>query len=151
MREGKKEKIRLPIGTKTYMKIDCTGKVFPLHVKVETKLGTFQIFVSKTQERPDRQNCDYYFSQAYFEVDYSNPEKIKTLYFHVLGTGNMDLSITMNFSDTQETKRPNLAKSQVIGTKGIASTSRYEMFHENMTRDEERNLKEIVGNVSKTN
>lgn len=134
------------------MKIDCTGKVFPLHAKVETKLGTFQIFVSKTQERPDRQNCDYYFSQAYFEVDYPNPEKIKILYFHVLGTGNMELSITMNFSDTQEeAKSPSAAKSQVISNKGIVSTSRYEMFHENMTRDEERNLKEIAGNIYKAN
>lgn len=146
IREGKKEKIRLPIGTKTYMRLDCVGKTFPLHVRVETKLGTFQIFVSRTQERPERRDCDYYFSQAHFEIDYLNPEKVKTLYFHVLGTGNMELSITMNFSEMQESKNSNVAKSQIMTSKGTSLTPRYEIFHEHMTREEERNLKEIAGN-----
>lgn len=145
MREGRKENIELPIGSKCYLKLDCVSKPFPLKVKVQPIVGTFEICISKTIERPDKHNCDYFFNVPNFEIHYSIGEEIRELNFSLNGTGMLKLGITVNFSHPiVEIKKPINSYARHLSRQTSPTNGAYEFFTENMTHEEEKELVNIV-------
>ena len=148
IKEGRKEKIDIPIGNKCFLKISCAGKAFPLRVRIEKKMGTFEMFVSKSVEKPDRQNCDFYFTTTSFEIQYTAAKELEWIYFNINGSGNLKMELTMNFVTIKEKPQPaKLVKRPFSSRKPAINPKRYEIFREGMNYQEERDFKDIISIV----
>lgn len=145
LKEGKKEIIECPIGTKCYLRLDCIGKTFPLKVKILVMTGIFEIYVSKSTEKPDKHNCDHSFNASSFEVNYSPQTEVKSLYFCVSGVGKLKIAILVSFISIQEPKRTSEPiRRPVMKHKTMFPPNIYEFCKEGMSQEEKEEFKKII-------
>ena len=136
------------MGSKVYFRIRARGKKFPLHVKFQALYGLYEIYVSKSIERPNKQNCDFSFNASSFEVNYFTSKDIEYVYITVNGLGKLKAALTLTFTATPEEKSYGLQKKR-SNKKELGSSVKYEFFKEHMTYDEEKEFKDLIGKENK--
>lgn len=150
MKEGRKEMIDMLMGSKVYFRIRARDKKFPLHVRFQALYGLYEIYVSKSIERPNKQNCDFSFNASNFEINYLTAKDIEYVHITVNGLGKLKAALTLNFTASPEEKILGLQKKH-SNKKESGSTTKYEFFKEHMTCDEEKEFQEIIGKYLENN
>ena len=138
-------------GRNAYFRLVCYKKLFPVKVRVDLFVGTFEIRVSKTKKKPNPENYDYMFSTTSFEVNYKNPEGIKYLYFAVTAVERLRIFIHVSFKASQKPRKdplPSLISYESRDRPLKKKNNAYEFFHKNMTPEEVMKLQKMAGMVS---
>ena len=132
-------------------KLYAFEKTFPLTVNIQRNFGSFEIFVSKSHQKPDLGTCEYYIRNDLFQVDYSGDENVRYVYIRVYALERLQMTLTATFTPENEGKNRPLPKIDMkkppSKLRELQKRKVYEFFHENMGREELQQFKQIVGNL----
>ena len=134
-------------GRRSYFKLPCYKKKFPLKFQVELFTGTFEVCISKTKNRPGTAGYDYLYSIKEFEVNYEHSHSIKYLYFKIKALERLQLRFMVTFKEKPvKASLPSLRSPLSLREdQSHRKLKAYEFFHKNMNFEESLQLKKIAG------
>lgn len=144
--ENTRHEVNILEGRNAYFKLHCQNKTFPLKVRLDIFLGSFEVRVSKTKKKPEMGFYDHLFSVSSFDINYENPEKIKYLYFGIHALERLRLNLSV--SSTLKPKiKLSLSPLPLDMDKMRRKHKAYEFFSKEMRPEEVENLRQVAGKL----
>ena len=161
IKENKPEDIEIPEGKTFYLKLYTYGKSCPINVTIEGSSGTYDVFISRSREKPNMGNHDLHFRNNAFELDFSEYDDIKCIYFGIKASQKIRLTILCCYtfrSRIQKIQTPSIISSLTAievpkdqrPKNGIREPV-YEFFNKNISREEMKDFEELIGNKNSVN
>lgn len=142
--ENTRHEVNILEGRNAFFKLHCQNKIFPLKVRIDIFLGSYEVRVSKTKKKPEMGFYDHLFSVSSFDISYENPEKIKNLYFGIHALERLRINFSVSFTLKPKVKL-SLSPLAFDSEKMRRKHKAYEFFSKEMRPEEVENLRQIAG------
>jgi len=125
-----------------------------LKVTIEGSSGTFDVYVSRIREKPNLNNHDLHFRNNTFELDFSEYDDVKCIFFGIKASQKIRISILCSYtfrSRIQKSPPPILSSISALDIskeQKLKNGNRepvYEFFNKNISREELKDFEELIG------
>ena len=153
IKENKREELEIPNGRTFYLKFYTYGKICPLQVEIEGGAGHYEIFVSISKDKPNQQHHDAYFKQDNFELDFSELDDVKCIFFGIKANQAIRIAILCRFTFRNRIEKkvdpllPLITSAQAFRKNPKNKRNVYEFFSTDANRDEASEFEATIRNL----
>ena len=142
--EKKKDTLFLFQGKKESYRLDCREKIFPLKVYINIFQGSYEVYISKSIMRPDKDNYDMIFNTSNFIIH--GTEEIQFLFFTFAAKSILKISIHIEFSLLKKEEEEKKIRYGHVNIKKKEGTE-FSLMFDMMTNNEKEFFLKDLSNI----